>query len=201
MARTIQEIREEALDILREDYPRAKESMCRLEVFMRTKSKKAVYELRDFLDHLAAIFYSDDIPPDEAEKHVHECRTHLRRCSVEPLEYMAEKGFVELDEAAQRIQRYPFLLSDNPFIKPNFLHRMRDAKACIAKGRVVKTDGEACQWMDKAFWIVEELKAEVEPTKALERAWFKAARWAAVIFAGGILTALAGLLVKKLLGP
>ncbi|MBM3334367.1 hypothetical protein FJY63_06875 [Candidatus Sumerlaeota bacterium] len=64
---------------------------------MRRRSRKAVYELRDFLDHLARVF-SPEVAPEEAEKHVHEMRTHLRRCAVEPLEYQAEKNFVRVDQ-------------------------------------------------------------------------------------------------------
>ena len=77
MAQTIEDIRQEALEILRVDYPQVKEGMCRLEVFMRAKSEKAVYELRDFLDHLAGLF-REDVTLEEATKHIHECRTHLR---------------------------------------------------------------------------------------------------------------------------
>lgn len=164
MARTVQEIREHALALLRQDYPSIKEGVYRLEVFMRQKSRKAVYELRDFLDHLCSL-YRDDISPEDAEKHFQECRTHLRRCAVEPLEYMAEKRFVQLDLYARWFAMVPFVFRDNPLSKPEFFQRMREAKGLIAEGRIAKTEGRACQLMDQAFGVITDLLAQVQPLR------------------------------------
>ena len=85
------------------------------------REAKSGLQARDFLDHFAALF-QDNITVEEAAKHLFECRTHLRRCTVEPLEYMAEKGFVRLDSYSRWCARIPFLFAfrDNPVSKPDF---------------------------------------------------------------------------------
>jgi len=180
----IEDIRCEALEILRVDYPKIKHGIYRLEVFMQTKSRKAVYELRDFLDHLAALF-QEDITVEAAKKHIYECRTHLRRCAVEPLEYLAERRFVKLDRYARWCARIPFAFRDNPLSKPEFFQRMKEAKEFIAEGRCVKTEGEACELMDKAFEIVTDLLEQVKPIKY----FLQGVLWVVGIFVAGLLEA------------
>ena len=182
----LEDIRREALSILRDDYPKIKAGIFRLEVFMQAKSKKAVYELRDFLDHLAALF-REDVTVEDAGKHIYECRTHLRRCAVEPLEYMAEKRFVKLDYYARWCARIPFAFRDDPLSKPEFFQRMKEAKALIAEGRCVKTEGRACELMDKAFEIVTDLLEQVKPSKYLLQGFL----WIAGAFMAGLLAAIA----------
>ena len=162
MDKNIEDARREVLEILQVDYPKVKEGVYRLEVFMQRKSRKAVYELRDFLDHLAALS-REDITVEEAKKHRYECRTHLRRCSVEPLEYQAEKSFVRLDRYARWYARIPLPFRDNPLSKPAFFQKMKEAKNHIVQGRLVKTEGQACEHMDKAFEIVMDLLEQVRP--------------------------------------
>jgi len=175
--------RRQALTIIREDYPAVKNGVLRLEVFMRRKSRKAVYELRDFMAHFAIIF-DDRVTPEDARHNLSECRTHLRRCVVEPLEYQAEKGFVRLD----RLSRYfGWVLWGTPQIKKNFYKKMVEAKALIAEGRIVKTEGKATEHFEKAFMIVQDLTAEVGPARYIVKAVF----WIAAIFAAGIVTAMA----------
>jgi len=185
---SVEDIRCEALQILRVDYPRVKEGVYRLEVFMQTKSKKAVYELRDFLDHLSSLF-REDITAEEAKKHLYECRTHLRRCSVEPLEYMAEKRFVQLDRYARWYARVPFPFRENPLSKPEFFQRMKEAKRLIAEGRTVKTEGQACERMDKAFEIVTDLLEQVKPSRYLVQGLL----WGAGVFIAGLLAGIAAM--------
>jgi len=192
VAKSIDEIRTEAVEILRADYPHVKEGLYRLEVFMQSKSKKAVYELRDFLDHFAQLF-RQDIGLAEAEKHLHECHTHLRRCAVEPLEYMAEKRFVQLDRYARWFSRIPFIFRGNPVTKPEFFQKMAEAKRLIAEGRVMKTEGQACQLMDQAFGIVTDLLAQVYPLRYLVQGLL----WVFVTFVAGALSALAGVYLLR----
>ena len=162
---TIEQAREEAIRILREDYPKIKRGLYQLEVFMRRKSKKAVYELRDYLDHLASLF-RDDISECDAEKDVNECRTHLRRCVVEPLEYVAERRFIKLDFYVRWFARIPFI-RNNPVVKPEFLQGMHEIKSLIAEGRAVKTEGKACEFMSVAFAKATDLLAQVHPISFL----------------------------------
>lgn len=179
MPNKVQQLREEAIRILREDYPKIKEGVYRLEVFMRSRSKKAVYELRDFLDHLASLF-RDNISEEEAEKHINECRTHLRRCSVEPLEYMAEKRFIKLDLYVRWFARIPFI-RNNPTTKFEFFQKMQEIKRLIAEGRIVKTEGTACELMDKAFGITTDLLAQISPLSFL----IQGLCWVIVVFFTG----------------
>ena len=166
MSNKVQQFRDEAIKILQEDYPKVKKGMYRLEVFRRRKSRKAVYELRDFLDHIA-LLYGEDISDDEAEKHIHECRTHLRRCVVEPLEYMAEKQFVTLDRYVRWFAKIPFIIPKNPILKSEFFQKMQEAKELIAEGRIVKTEGKACELMERAFSIETDLLSQVHPISFL----------------------------------
>lgn len=191
MDENIEDIRREALEILRVDYPKIKQGILRLEVFMETKSKKAVYELRDFLDHFASLF-QDDITVENAKKHLYECRTHLRRCTVEPLEYMAEKRFLQVDRYARWHARVPFIFRDNPLSKPEFFQRMMKAKQFIIDGRYAKTEGVACEFMEKAFEIVTDLLEQIRPSKYL----FQGFAWVACVFLGGLLTATAAMCLK-----
>ena len=162
MGRSLSTIREEAVKIIRDEYPPIQQGVLRLEVFMRRRSKKAVYELRDFLDHLSHI-WRDGITPDEAEKHLGECRTHLRRCAVEPLEYMAEKRFVKLNRYANIFGIMSFLMPSNPVTKPDFISQMQHIKALVVEGRTIKTEGQACAKMEEAFAIATDLLAQVHP--------------------------------------
>ena len=170
---TIEDIRREALEILRIDYPKVKAGVLRLEVFMQTKSKKAVYELRDFLDHFAMLF-REDISVEEAAKHLCECHTHLRRCAVEPLEYMAEREFVRLDRYARWCARVPIVFGfrGNPVSKPEFFQKMKEAKQHIVDGRIVKTEGKACEHMEAAFATVTELLGQISPWRYLSQGLF-----------------------------
>lgn len=183
MADTIPKLREEAIKILQEDYPKIKEGMYRLEVFMRRKSRKAVYELRDFLDHLASIF-REDITLETAQAHICECRTHLRRCAVEPLEYMAERRFVKLDFYATCFSRMPFI-KNNPTTKPEFFQGMKEIKNLIAEGRASKTEGKACEMMDKAFGITTDLLSQVHPVSFVIQGLF----WITGVFITGLVAA------------
>lgn len=172
--------RTEAIDILRDDYPGVKDGLLSLEVFMRRKSRKAVYELRDFLAHFAKIF-EDEISPADARHNLSECRTHLRRCAVEPLEYKAEKGFVRLD----RLSRwFGWVVWRAPQTKKDFHRTMVEIKKLIAAGRHVKAEGRAADSFRNAFELVEDLKADVGPVRYIIRAIIAAV----VIFLVGLLS-------------
>jgi hypothetical protein len=162
---TVDECRKECIRILREEYPKIKDGVFRLEVFMQTKSKKAVYELRDCFDHIATL-HKDGITEEEANLHLNECRTHLRRCVVEPLEYMAEKQFFQLHKYVQRFGWIRFI-KDNPLSKPDFFHKMKKIKELIAEGRTSKTEGNAAQIFGEAFNESHALLSEITPLRYL----------------------------------
>src|SRR6266436_5232631 len=81
-----------AKEVLTEYYPHAKEAILSLEVYSRKRSQRAVYELRDTLDHLS-IALASSTSPAEARRHLAECHTHLRRAAIEPYEWLAERKF------------------------------------------------------------------------------------------------------------
>jgi hypothetical protein len=178
-----------ALDIIRDDYPKVKDGILSLETFMRRKSRKAVYELRDFMAHFVIIF-TDGVSEEDAKHNLSECRTHLRRCIVEPLEYQAEKGFVKLD----RLSRcFGWVLWRTPQTKKDFYHNMVRIQELIARGREVKADGNAANFFREAFELVQDLKADIGPARYIIKGIF----WILAIFVAGILTAMAATTWEK----
>jgi hypothetical protein len=158
---TRDEVRAAAIDLLRTDYRFAKKAMVELEVFTRSRSKKAVYELRDFTDHLSFIF-QDSIDADAAEAHLKEAKTHLRRCIVEPIEYLAEKQLVRVSRySAWIIFRIP--ATTNPALRSGFYTKVIEAKQLIVQGRLEKTSSAAYDTFKQAFEIGTDLLAEVHP--------------------------------------
>jgi hypothetical protein len=184
---TIDDVRQEALRVLREDYARASQAIIELEVFTHSPSKKAVHQLRDFLDHLHYIFATEDV--SLANSHLEEAKTHLRRCVLEPIEYLAEKQFVEVDECCQQwILSVPF--KENPARQSDFLKRMREAKQWIAKGRMRKTDLGAYDDFHRAFEITTDLLNEVHPYQWRAKAiWWTVQLLAAGVAVGGAIIA------------
>lgn len=164
MARTLDEIRQETVSILQDEYPEVQKGLLQLEAFLRFKSRKAVYELRDFLYHLAEI-YRTDITPEEAENPLAECRTHLRRCTVEPLEYQAEKTFVRIDRYVRWFGWLPWALGRNPIHDSDFVNEMHEIQRLIAKGRAIKTEGEACHLLRDAFERAMRLQEKIRPIR------------------------------------
>lgn len=157
---TLQEVRERAIALVRQDYANAEKAIIRLEVFTRSRSKKAVYQLRDFLNHLHHIFTTDDAA--KAQRHLVEAETHLRRATLEPIEYLAEKHFVMIDEGLdQWIFKIPF--RGNPRMRSDFSRKMFEAREHIFRGRTQKMQHEAYVDFEKAFEISTELLAEVHP--------------------------------------
>lgn len=82
---------EEIGKILKENYlPYAKVSIIKYEQEEGKLSDRAVYELRDAFDHLA-IATSAGRTPEEIQADFNAAKEHIRRISVEPLEYLAEE--------------------------------------------------------------------------------------------------------------
>jgi hypothetical protein len=69
---------------------------------------------------------------------------------------------------------------------------MKEAKGLIAKGRIVKTEGQACEHMDKAFEIVTDLLAQVNPSRYLAQGLL----WGAGVFIAGLLAGIAAICLK-----
>lgn len=156
---TVDEVRQAAIRLLREDYPLAKKAIIELEVFTNSRSKKAVYEIRDFTDHVSEIFAENQTDVD-AEKHLAEAKTHLRRCIVEPMEYQAERQWLR----AHRY--YRFALFQIPLLGvPNARTRLMQAKLKIVEGRETKTHRQAYETFRESFQITCELADAVHPVR------------------------------------
>ncbi|MFZ0244293.1 hypothetical protein [Candidatus Binatus sp.] len=162
--RSFSEAESAVLQLLRDDYPKAREAVIELEVYSRTRSKKAVYEMRDFLDHLHRMLMETD--PEKVRGHIFEARTHIRRCVVEPMEYLAEKQFVKAD----RLYRWRILIFGIPFtgsvpqpagIGPKLI----EAQRLIAKGRAAKTSLDAYGDFKQSFQMTTDLCAPANPLR------------------------------------
>jgi hypothetical protein len=156
---TLEEAREAAIRLLREDYPLAKKAIIELEVFTNSRSKKAVYEIRDFTDHVSEVF-ADNQSADEAKKHLDEAKTHLRRCIVEPMEYQAERQWLKVH------RYYRFALFQIPVLGVTNAHtRLMQAKLKIIEGRQQKTHRDAYETFKESFQITCELADAVHPVR------------------------------------
>lgn len=171
MARQLDEIRQDAINVLRVDFPAVEKTILKLEVFMRSRSKRAVYELRDFTNHMARIF-GDETTPIQAEQELGEMRAHLRRCAIEPLEFQAEKTFVKLNKCAKWFGWLHWFEKDTPLAEPAFSETMYKIKCAIIEGRSHKGEvgsvGEealACKCMNEAFDLGAALWRRMNPAK------------------------------------
>ena len=154
----------EAIRLLREEYPVAKKAVIMLEVFRRTRSKKAVYELRDFLDHLSAAFLKDD--EGQIQGHLREATTHLRRSTVEPLEYLAEKQYVRTYRA-YRYGRWMLNIPGNPSLPEGAFGKLLEAQQMIVEGREEKTTSRAYEIFKKSFEISTDLYVGINPVRSI----------------------------------
>ena len=147
------EVLQELGDILEHDYPPVKRAIYDLEVALRTRSRRAVYELRDALDHIATL-YKPKLTDEEANHHLCELRTHLRRAAVEPTEYLAEHGWLKADGILGRgFWWWPLLCVRKPNQQELIdINREHDAiSRLIAQARTTKAAREALPILQDAF--------------------------------------------------
>lgn len=78
----------ERLNFVLEKYMLSKESILYLEVVSGSKSKRAIYELRDMLDHFMMLL-AKDISEEKAAAHIVAIEEHLKRTALVPLEWIA----------------------------------------------------------------------------------------------------------------
>jgi len=154
--------------VLTEYYPHAKEAILALEVLSRKRSERAVYELRDTLDHISIALRSETSPAD-AKRHLAECHTHLRRAAIEPYEWMAEKKFLEIESLSVKGKWvYRFLC----IRKPDGYEMVDDlggiAKEIIA-GRNSKGASESLTHMREAVRLADASLKRLRPKEFSER--------------------------------
>ncbi len=149
----------EVSKILTEDYPKAKAAILKLEVYTGKRSERAVYELRDTFDHIASAL-NPETTPAAARGHLLECRTHLRRAMVEPIEYLAEAILIEIEALMKKKWRLDLLCL--PFPDRHALDaQMRPIADAIVEGRRTKGSEESLTHMDRALELATALRDDL----------------------------------------
>ncbi len=158
-------------DVLQTEYPIAKDAIYKLEIFLRARSKRAVYELRDAFDHIAMI-YSSDTSLDEAREHLAEVRTHLRRASVEPMEYLVERTWLKADRILTNgFWWWPLLLLKKPspadIVALN--RQQTELGSLLAQGRQKKAMRAALPLLNEALDGAQDVLDRLRPKELRSR--------------------------------
>jgi hypothetical protein len=180
-----------ASKILTEDYPLAKNSIYTIEVFMRQKSRRAVYELRDMVDHVS-IALANTTTPREARFHLAEAKTHLRRAAIEPYEWMAEKKVLQIEKIAIKgrwLHKFLMVRSEIALDGNDLVDGLREISQLIIDGRVCKATSKSLEYMSEALTKADALLIKVNPKQFHDRV-FTACGWVC----GGII----GLIIRNL---
>lgn len=157
-----------AREVLTNHYPHAKVAILSLEVMAKKRSERAVYELRDTLDHIS-IALNSDTSPSEARRHFAECHTHLRRSAVEPYEWMAEKKFLEIEKLAIKGRLLYRLTLLKPPDSSSMIEELRTIAELITKGRVTKGTAQSVEIMRKACTLATETLDKCKPKEFHDR--------------------------------
>ncbi len=136
------EIRSFLLDVFREDglYYRAVEEIFAAECLEGGKSQRMAFELRDALDHLAALI-AHQTDPDMVKTHSTEVRTHLYRCLRESAEARTERAIMRLDALLAWGTWWWRLFMIRPEVPPKSMRTaLKNARELLADGRAEKGD-------------------------------------------------------------
>lgn len=156
------------VEVLTEYYPFAKEAILSLEVYSKKRSQRAVYELRDTLDHLS-IAVAESTSPAEARRHIAECHTHLRRAAIEPFEWLAEHKFLEIERIAVKGRWIYRLVMIRPPEGYEVITELGKIAAQIVKGRVAKGTAESVGLMRQATEMATECLEKLKPKEFHDR--------------------------------
>jgi hypothetical protein len=157
--------------ILVEDYPHAKRAIYTLEVFIRKRSKRSIYELRDTLDHLS-IALLPETTPAEARRHLAECQTHLRRASIEPFEYVAEKKVLQIEKIGIRgrwLHKFLMIRSEISLDGNDLIDGVRAISQQIVEGRICKATSKSLDHMKAAVVLADDLLSKIKPKQFYDR--------------------------------
>ncbi len=184
----------EIAEILVNDYPHAQRAIISLEVLAKTRSRRAVYELRDSLTHLA-IAARPGLSNAEARRHLSECRTHFRRAAVEPFEYVAETQFLKIEKIAVRCNWVYTILC---LPKPDgiqIIKELREIHDEIIAGRLGKATGESVQHMEKAARMATDLFDRIKPKQFYDRLYS-----VALLVVGAVGGQVLGIIFRRIFG-
>jgi len=155
-------------EVLTEYYPHAKQAILSLEVYSKKRSQRAVYELRDTLDHIS-IALAKTTSPAEARRHIAECHTHLRRAAIEPFEWLAEHKFLEIERLAVRGRWIYKILLMQPPEGYEVVSELEKIAGKIVEGRVAKGTAASVQLMREACKMATECLEKLKPKQFHER--------------------------------
>lgn len=177
---------ERLITILREQYiPYVKDAILWLEVHTGEKSKRAVYELRDALDHIA-IAVQEDISEDDAVRSLNAVEEHFRRAAVEPAEWIALEELRKLLRIKQRgFWWWRLFLLKTPNLK-DFDEKIFEGQEFVAQGRHFKgiSLADAYKNFKEAYLVFHRLLDKVQPAELYSRIF--AAILAVLFFALGL---------------
>ena len=157
--------------VLQEQYPVVREAIHHLEVFLHARSRRAVFELRDALSHIAHIH---DVETDaaEARKHLDEIYTHFRRASVEPIEYLAERTWMKCDRVLQGgFWWWPLIGMRKPSLEEReaYYDKRDEIGLLIVKGRNLKATPKAYPVLLEVFRCGQRLLNALAPNELASR--------------------------------
>ena len=157
--------------ILTEDYPHAKRAIYTLEVFVRQRSRRSIYELRDTLDHLS-IALLPETTPSEARRHLAECHTHLRRAAIEPFEYVAEKKVLQIEQIGIRgkwLHKFLMVRSEISLDGNDLVEGVKAISQEIVEGRICKATSKSLGHMHNAVEMADALLEKIKPKQFYDR--------------------------------
>jgi len=159
------------VELLNEQYlPYVKKAVLQLEVYSGEKSKRAVHELRDALDHIAIAVHKDTTE-FLALKSLNAVEEHFRRAAVEPIEWIALREI----ERLLKVKRKGFWWWRLLFVKPpdskEFNERILRGQELIAQGRYYKGISlkDSYENLQKAYLIFHELLSTIRPEELMSR--------------------------------
>jgi hypothetical protein len=153
--------------ILREQYiPYVKEAVQELEVLTKKRSKRAIYELRDALDHIA-IAVQEDTPNEVALKSIDAVEEHLRRATIEPAEFLTLAKLDQLLHIKQRGFWWWKLFGVKPPDTKEFDEKILKGQKLLSKGRYYKGISLKNSYtnLKEAFEIFRKLLNEIQPAE------------------------------------
>lgn len=159
------------ITLLTEQYvPYVKEAVLWLEVYTGEKSKRAVYELRDALDHIA-IAVQSGVSEEKAIQSLNAAEEHFRRAVVEPAEWMTLEELRKLLKIRNRgFWWWKFFFLRPPDSK-EFNEKIYRAQELIAQGRFYKGISlkDSYENFKKAYLLLHQLLDESKPAELHSR--------------------------------
>ncbi len=168
-----QEVLSRLFELLDTHYiPFTKKSVMWLETLTHQKSKRAVHELRDALDHIATALH-DETSKKDALQSIEAITEHFRRAAVEPAEWIALKKLEQLLDIRAGGFWWWRLLGVMPPNRKEFARKVYQGQDYIVKGRELKavSIGDAFENFKQAYLTFVTILDDIEPPELSSRAF------------------------------